>query len=466
MAGPDTDKKDSGVGVADGKAAQSAGQTPKQNGSTGGGKTPAPRKRGVLGPLLAVVLLLVIVLGLAGYGAIMFRDKDERIALAADYVEKGLAEAQADLERAQASLAELTGAKPPSKEPATQAADVSTYRSSPPTAEKEATPEKAPADAAADTAKKTAEAEKPAGLAPIEPPKAPEPAPAPTAAAPSLPAPLPPPANTATTAAPTAPAAKIGEAVDDAARKALLIAEEAKAGLETLRRKVEDRLPAGGELTDREMMTALEGRIDQLGDQLKTLRDAPKNETRADLDANATAKAAGTGDGAGTMVVVAFTLQRELEPGRAFAAELGALNRLGAEQSALAPLGPYAEKGAPTGAQLHDAFLPVAKKILALESHPGADLTEHLMHSASKLVRLHPTGQAPPETLEGKIHRIDAALTHNDFAAAEAAFASLPDAAREDAKEFGETLRNRNDAAKAADALLHGAIAALGGVKK
>ena len=31
-----------GVGVADGKAAQSAGQTPKQNGSTGGGKTPGP----------------------------------------------------------------------------------------------------------------------------------------------------------------------------------------------------------------------------------------------------------------------------------------------------------------------------------------------------------------------------------------------------------------------------------------
>ncbi|KAF0123017.1 MAG: hypothetical protein FD148_2841, partial [Methylocystaceae bacterium] len=45
-------------------------------------------------------------------------------------------------------------------------------------------------------------------------------------------------------------------------------------------------------------------------------------------------------------------------------------------------------------------------------------------------------------------------------------FAALPEAAQNEAKDFGATLRARVDAGRAADDLLHGAIAALGATKE
>ncbi len=100
----------------------------------------------------------------------------------------------------------------------------------------------------------------------------------------------------------------------------------------------------------------------------------------------------------------------------------------------------------------------------AQESHHAESgaLAEHLLQGASKLVKVRPTGEALPETIDGKLDRILAALAHNDFDAAASQFDSLPEAARAETGDFGARLNQRREAAKAADELLSGSIAALG----
>ncbi len=90
------------------------------------------------------------------------------------------------------------------------------------------------------------------------------------------------------------------------------------------------------------------------------------------------------------------------------------------------------------------------------------------MKGASKLVRVRPSGAptAEAQTVEEKVVHIDAALAHGDLAQAAALFAALPEAAQNEAKDFGAALRARIDAAKAAESLLHGAIAALVATKE
>jgi len=215
-------------------------------------------------------------------------------------------------------------------------------------------------------------------------------------------------------------------------------------------------------------VAAREGRSEEVGDEIKALRErveSPKGETRAAPETTA----AKTPDGPAAIVVVAYALQRELEAGRPYNVETKALTRLGADSAALAALSPLAEKGAPTAAQLKADFAPAAKRIHALESGASGDLTEHLMKGASKLVRVRPSGQAPTteaQTVEEKVAHIEAALAHGDLAQASAVFAALPEAAQNEAKDFGATLRARVDAGRAADDLLHGAIAALGATKE
>jgi len=453
MAGPDADEKDHVPAVAGGNA-DKATEAP--------GKPPAQGRRGggLFARFFGSALLLLAVLGATGYGALKFKDQDPRIRVVADYVEDGLAKAQSAFEKAQGGLSELLGESRPAKN-----AKVTTYRA-------------APAAPAPEPAKTPELSKKPEPPKLPEPVKAPEPVNTPEAAkAPERVEKAPEPAPAARPALSGVDSARLEARVEEAnelARTALQAAEAAREAAEAAKASaggVAGRPPAeppaqAGEFSAAEMSAALEGRIDALGDQLKALSDrldSPKNETRAAPEAEA--PKTGAADGVAATVVVAFTLQREFEAGRPFADEIAALSRLGADPAGISALTPFAEKGAPTGAELRDAFAPFAKRLRASENHASGDLTEHLLHGASKLVKVHPTGQAQPETLDGKIDKIDAALVHGDFAAAQAAFESLPETARAEAKEFGETLQERIAAAKAADDLLHSAIAALGGKK-
>lgn len=450
------------------------------------------KRRSVFWPLFSALLLLAVVGGGALYAAITFKDRDERLKAVADYSEPYVDQASGALSALTGHVRSLLG----------QNASRSTSEQA------EAPAAAEPNDTAAATA--TAEAQSsPQSPAPsAEPARAPEPELATRAALESQNAVI-----ESQKAAIAALEARV-ESAEDAAQRALHAAQSAETAANALRTAAETSPTASpaptapaenverGALTASEQVTALGGRIDELGDEMKALRerlnapkgetpaapeaatlggrldqldgevkalrerlDAPKGETRAAPEATA----AKTPDGPAAVVVVAYALQRELEAGRPYVLETTALTRLGADSAALAALTPFAEKGAPTAAQLKAEFAPAAKRIRALENGDAGDLAGHLMKGASKLVRVRPSGQAPTteaQTVDEKVSHIETALAHGDIARAGDVFATLPEPALNEAKDFGATLRARVDAARAADDLLHGAIAALGATKE
>jgi hypothetical protein len=479
MAAPGTEKTDQASKAESPKAespkgpgapAAKAGAAPEAPGAKPApqGK-PAPRKgRPVLKLSVSALVLAALAAG-AGYAALTFRNVDPRIDVAASYVDEGLREAHGLLDKGRSLVGGLTGgaAKPDAAPNGAQALLEKAPLEEQPSPAVPAEPEKsaelpppAPEPRQQQPAAATPDEARTAETKPVETPSAevkPVETPAPAAsteARPQEPKALEP----AEPPAAKPPEAKSIDAKSIDAKPAAAAAPAAKeADLEGF--------------SDRDLIFALVGQIDALSDEVKALRerlDAPKNETRAAPEAVAPKPAsvsAAAPDASGAAVVLAFAVQRELEAGRPFAEEIAAYARLGAEPSPAPALTEFAEKGAPTGAQLGQAFQPVAKSIRAHENHAGQEsgaLTEHLLQGASKLVKVRPTGEAEPESLEGKLHRIEMALTHNDFAAALSLYDSLPEPAREDSKDFGATLRQRVEAARAADDLLHGAIAALG----
>jgi len=426
---------------------------------------PTGKRGGLAGRLLLSTVAILTLLGAAGYGALVFREKDERIDAAATIVEAGAEEARTIWESARGRFAGLTGEKP--DEPATASPEALPAVADPSTgAAAETTPGEKPPEstgvgALAETETKTPESAQD-GSGPETgraAEKAPEPEKAPVNETATE---NPPGASEISRPAATggdlaALTAKLDETAE-LARRALAAAERGGEHAAGAMRGAAHK----DELTALDLANALEGRIDAIGDELKTLRerlDSPKNETRAEPVAGGSANEAAT-------VVVAFALQKELAAGHPFLDEIAALQRTGADAAILATLEPMARTGAPTGAALLALFRPFEKKIRAEERAAGQDLAAHILHGASKLVRVRPTGEAQPDTPDGYLARIDAALMHDDFGAAAAAFEALPEADRAQAGEFAELLRKRAAADKAAYELLHGAIAALGGVRK
>lgn len=412
-------------------------------------RPPGKRRSGGVAAKLVVSTLALLVA--AGYGALTFRNVDPRVGDVANQIDAGLVAAQGAVDKARGFLDDLTGsAKPAPKAPSRHA-----LLDKAPLAPAPATAESVPAPAPPAPAESVKEPEKPveAPATEAKPLDIPEPAQKPVETA-EEPTPLPPPAPapvvTPVETPKPAPAAK-GEARD-----------------------------ADG-FTDRDLISALEGRIEALSDEVLALRqklEAPKSEARAAPEievpkADETPKPAPaavvvpTVDTASATVVVAFALQHDLEAGKPFAEEIAALSRLKAEPAPAPALIEFSEKGAPTGAQLRESLQGVAKKLEAHEAHSGAaheggNLTGQLLESASKLVKVRPAGQVHSESVAGKVQRIETALGRNDFADAESLYDSLPDEAKAEAKGFGETLHQRSEAAKAADDLLRGAIAAIG----
>jgi len=215
----------------------------------------------------------------------------------------------------------------------------------------------------------------------------------------------------------------------------------------------------------------LEGRVDAMADEIAKLReklDQPKIETRVAPEVDQAVRAA-QGKALAAVETLALTqsLHRELERGRGFAGELDALKDRGADAQLLAALAPYAERGAPSGKDLLAVFAPIGKRLRASEdaAAPGASMTDQLLRDAQKLVRVRPVTEGAKPTMDVLVPLIEKALARDDLAAAADAFVKLPDAAKTQAKDFGDSLSRRQAAEQAAATLLANAIAGLGHAK-
>jgi hypothetical protein len=463
---------------------------------------PAPprRKRRGVGQ---VFTLLAAAVGLGataiGGAAIVLKDKDERLRVIADAIEGAAKDPKGFFEHEKADLGAWLGKNLPKEADAPRAAPDQVAVEEHPESKTPATAASpgwaAPREVAQPEAKLEAPAPKPEPPVqlveeeverPLPPrkfdPTVPQPEPQPTKAEPppppakiEQPAKIEPPAKPepAPAAAPVAEdtaaapgVAKRLSAIEGDVRQALEAANEA-------RRLANAKSPEGGAkgpatLELKNSILALEGRIDELTESVAKLRaqlDQPKVETRVAPEADVNARAAQTKSlGAVETFVLAQSLHNALERGRPFAGELAALQERGADAQIVAALKPFAEHGAPRGRDLATTFLPIGKRLRAAENTApaGSSIGDQLLHNAERLVRVRPVTQGAQPTAEDLVPRIEQALAHDNWNEANEDFAKLPESARAQAKEFGDTLARRRAAEQAATALLSTATAGLG----
>ena len=281
-----------------------------------------PRRRS--GFPLGRILLALIALAAVSIGAtFVFKDKDERLRAVADAIENAVRNPQAFFaalqDRSSGPLNGKTTSHPSLA--VKEAAPLSETQPSEPAAP--ATPEGTASTSPQSDAKQPAEAppEKSA-----EAPQPSTPSPAPTPAAPEA-EPAPPPREAQIDNRDAL--VKRVDQLEQVAQSALKIAEEARAA------RVSEGSDKSNSLSERDYLVALEGRIDELANEIKSVREkleAPKSELRAPQEsAEAKSQAAAKKGNSAELVVVAQSLAQEVEKGKPYAVELAALTALGAD---------------------------------------------------------------------------------------------------------------------------------------
>jgi hypothetical protein len=198
-------------------------------------------------------------------------------------------------------------------------------------------------------------------------------------------------------------------------------------------------------------LDALAARIAALESTIKTLADDLKHET-------ATAD-----DRAARLAVVAETLRATVERGAQYPVELAAAKSLGADQSATAPLEPFAAAGVPNASALaHElASLTPALQQAAVPAASNSSFLDRLENNAQRLVRITPVDAPPGDDPASVVTRIGVDTAHADIAAALADIAKLPDAAKPLAAAWVGKAQARNAAIAASRKLAADALAAL-----
>lgn len=183
---------------------------------------------------------------------------------------------------------------------------------------------------------------------------------------------------------------------------------------------------------------------------------APKTENRV-----AAESAAPSRDGAG-LAVVAQALSDRLRAGAPFPLEQAALERLGADPAKLTALKPFAEKGAPTAGALAGDFAKISPAIAAAAAPQGSGgFVDRLMADMGKVVKVTRVGEVAGDDPTAVVSQIGAALGRGQIGPAMAAWARLPEAARQASKDWANEAQSRLAADKAAQDILDDAMTRL-----
>jgi hypothetical protein len=177
------------------------------------------------------------------------------------------------------------------------------------------------------------------------------------------------------------------------------------------------------------------------------------------------AKRAGaqSNDRSGRFAVAAAALAAAVERGQPFAAELASVSSFAPDPKLLAPLAPFAAAGVPTTAALGkelSALIPSLVAAVGEAPHAGSFL-EKLQANAGKLVRIHPTQEAPGSDPATVVERIEIKAGKSDITGALAELATLPPAARAPAAGWMEKAQAHSAAVEASRRLAADALAGL-----
>jgi hypothetical protein len=201
------------------------------------------------------------------------------------------------------------------------------------------------------------------------------------------------------------------------------------------------------------------GDLDALASRIAGLERAVKS-----LGDDVARRPASADDRAARMTVAAEALRAVVERGAPYQAELAAMKSLGVEQSALAPLEPFAADGVPSNAALARELAALTP---ALQRGSGAAPSEgsllgRMEMSAQKLVRITPADAPPGDDAAAVLARANAAAARSDLDAARADIARLPEAGRSLAEPWTKKAQARDGAIAAGRRIAADALAALG----
>ena len=203
-------------------------------------------------------------------------------------------------------------------------------------------------------------------------------------------------------------------------------------------------------------LAALAARIDKIEGALA----APKNETRAAEEKLAAA------DNVTTIAIIAEVAEERLRSGEGFAPELAALQRLGVDSTALAPLQAVVN-GAPTNGALAAAFNAVAPHVLAATAPADkGSVTDRFLAHLEGLVRVRELNETAGDDPQALVSQIEAESRRGDIAAALASFDKLPEAARKAAGDWPTLARARQAADAALQSIREAAVGQLAGGPK
>ncbi len=197
---------------------------------------------------------------------------------------------------------------------------------------------------------------------------------------------------------------------------------------------------AAQNLVQRSDLDALAKRIAALESTIKTLAETAAHG------------APRSGDRVARAAVAAEALRAVVDRGAAFTAELAAVKALGADQSAVAALAPFAASGVPTDAALArelSQLMPKLQPAPAAAPSNGGGFLGSLESHAKGLVRITPVGAPVGGETASALARLNADAARADIAAALKDIATLPPSSKAVAEAFVQRA-NARDAARAA----------------
>ena len=193
---------------------------------------------------------------------------------------------------------------------------------------------------------------------------------------------------------------------------------------------------------------------------LQTLLNAPKLDVPAIEASNAEAVAEAR---SAALVVVARALEKGVDSGSPYEAQVVAARRLGADPKQLNALEASATDGAPTAAVLRQKFEPLAGPILAgVDRKHATTILGRLTSGLGRLVSVRTIGQAASGDSAALVGQIEGALARGDVAAALAARDKLSSKGKGVTKAWAAQARARLAAQQNARAVLRAAIERLG----
>ncbi len=199
--------------------------------------------------------------------------------------------------------------------------------------------------------------------------------------------------------------------------------------------------------------------IDALNNRIAALESTMKS-----LSTDAAQRTSSADDRAARLTVAAEALRAAVERGAPYQAELAAVQALGADRNATAPLEPFAADGVPSAAALaHEFALLTSSLLQASGAAPSeSSFLGRLEAHAQKLVRITPIEVPAGDEPSSVIARIDIDATRGDIAAALAGIARLPESARALAASWVKKAEAREAAIAASRRIAAEALAAIG----